>query len=358
MRSRLLMVILGLFLLGLSACALETGGLGRLYYLDYPYSGMVAHVGISVPVQAHSIRRVDQMTLLLNDAPVQTLTLTQITTDLWEGTGSWTPIMPGEYNLCVTVQRRPSCDTDTVRVMVLPPATPRAMLMATATPTPGGMPEPAGTPWPPAQVEFWADSLHLNKGDCTLLHWKVDYVTSVRLNGEPVAQESARRVCPEQTTTYLLQVEAPAGNAEQSLIVEVVEPSPTPSPTPTATIPPDVSGPVISNLSHSPDSVFDSPACGETRATINVQVNDPAGVAQVVLFYRVVKSGQTGTWRSLTLNHVGGNQYRTVLGPEELRASLTNYGGGRVEYYVKAQDQRGNLSQSPTRQFETKICLI
>lgn len=354
MKFRLWLVVLVLFLLWLSACGLETEGRLGAYFLDYPYSGMIVYVGMPTPVQAHSILRVDQMVLLVNGSPVQMLTLTQIATDLWEGTGSWTPLMPGDYDLCVAMQGRPLCDTDKVRVRVQPPPTPLPMLMATETPTPSEIPTPAETPWPSAQVEFWADSLRLHQGDCTLLHWVVDYATAVRLNGESVAQKSERRVCPEQTTTYVLQVESPAGNSEQSLLIEVIQPSPTPS----ATIPPDTSGPVISNLAHNPDAIFDGATCGETRATINVQVSDPSGVAQVVLFYRVVKSGQTGTWRSLAFSHLGGSQYRAVLGPNELRASLTNYGGGKVEYYVKAQDQRGNLSQSPARQFETKICLI
>jgi hypothetical protein len=58
-----------------------------------------------------------------------------------------------------------------------------------------------------AGVEFSADRTQLNKGQCTVLHWRALDVRAVYLNNGGVAGESSQQVCPEVTTPYELRVE-------------------------------------------------------------------------------------------------------------------------------------------------------
>ncbi len=74
-----------------------------------------------------------------------------------------------------------------------PEVTPAATATATATRVPGS-------------DVFWADDYVLVSGDCTLLHWNVQNVTAVYLDGGPVTGVESRRVCPTQSTTYTLRV--------------------------------------------------------------------------------------------------------------------------------------------------------
>ena len=58
----------------------------------------------------------------------------------------------------------------------------------------------------PAAVEFTADATQVNKGQCTVLHWRALDVSAVYLNNGGVAGESSQQVCPEVTTPYELRV--------------------------------------------------------------------------------------------------------------------------------------------------------
>ena len=58
----------------------------------------------------------------------------------------------------------------------------------------------------PAAVEFTADATQVNRGQCTVLHWRALDVSAVYLNNGGVAGESSQQVCPEVTTPYELRV--------------------------------------------------------------------------------------------------------------------------------------------------------
>jgi hypothetical protein len=118
-----------------------------------------------------------------------------------------------------------------------------------ATPTPGGtMPAtptrrprptlptdvtPAGTPTPVLSVtptatgqggsqEFWADSYNVAAaGDCTTLHWNVQNVTEVYLDGKPVTGVESRSVCPTVSTTYVLRSVSANGSQERRVTILV-----------------------------------------------------------------------------------------------------------------------------------------
>ncbi len=60
-------------------------------------------------------------------------------------------------------------------------------------------------------LTFVADAYQIAKGQCTELRWSVTNVAAVLLNGEGVAGEASRSVCPQTTTDYVLQVHASDG---------------------------------------------------------------------------------------------------------------------------------------------------
>ena len=61
-------------------------------------------------------------------------------------------------------------------------------------------------PAPEARIEFWADDFVVTQGSCTTLRWRVENIDSVFLDGQGVAGNDTRRVCPQDDTTYTLQV--------------------------------------------------------------------------------------------------------------------------------------------------------
>jgi mannosyltransferase len=61
-------------------------------------------------------------------------------------------------------------------------------------------------PSEPGSIRFWADAYALSSGDCTWLHWQVDRVREVYLDGEGVVGHDQRQVCPTVATRYELGV--------------------------------------------------------------------------------------------------------------------------------------------------------
>jgi hypothetical protein len=117
-----------------------------------------------------------------------------------------------------------------------------------ATPTPGGeMPPtptrrpkpqlppeetPVGSPTPVASAtptatgqagsnEFWADSYNVAASECTLLHWNVQNVQEVYLDGQPVTGVESKSVCPTTSTTYTLRSVSPTGSQERRVTISV-----------------------------------------------------------------------------------------------------------------------------------------
>ncbi len=61
-------------------------------------------------------------------------------------------------------------------------------------------------PAPEARIEFWADDFVVVQGNCTTLRWRMDNINSAFLDGQGVAGQDTRRVCPQDDTTYTMQV--------------------------------------------------------------------------------------------------------------------------------------------------------
>jgi Tfp pilus assembly protein PilN len=89
-----------------------------------------------------------------------------------------------------------------------PTPTPTPTSTSVPTPTPTATPTPTPTPIPPgaARISFWAGSESIGEGECTTLHWDVEHVKAVYLDGEGVPGHDMQQVCPSPTKTYTLRV--------------------------------------------------------------------------------------------------------------------------------------------------------
>jgi len=263
----------------------------------------------------------------------------------------WVSDQPGEYALQVIAYdvAGSASPPAVVWVTVLSPVTPAASTVSSPTATATQVPTPTTatptfTPSPPVTAEFWADRTSLTAGECTTLHWKTEYATTVLLGTTSVASQGAMQFCPETSTSYRLTASGTTGEVERTVSLMV-------------TAPQDTQGPALSGLSNTPASIWDGSGCGPTTATITLTATDASGITQVELHYRVVKGSQQGQWRVVSMSSAGGDLYSTVLGVAELASSMTLYGGGTVEYWAKATDGRGNSAQTATATFAAQLCL-
>jgi hypothetical protein len=237
-----------------------------------------------------------------------------------------TPLPPPPPDATATPTDTPAPPTDTpiapTDTPVLPTDTP---VLPTDTPIPPtdtpipptDTPVPTDTPWPPAQVDFRADDTSLVQGECTTLRWDVEYATAVYLNGGGVTGHGTQQVCPASTTTYDLHVEAPSGNVDRSLTINVsAPPDTTPPPVPSPLKP---SG----NL----------PECYKDVILRWSAVSDDSGGP---VFYDVKRELelQKGQWQT-----AGG--WGPVSG-EELPVDVDC--GAHYRWAVRAQDGAGNYS--------------
>jgi len=195
--------------------------------------------------------------------------------------------------------------------------TPTFTPISTATPTHTPTSTPTATPWPPAQASLDADDTSLVQGECTMLRWDVEYATAVFLNGGGVPGHGTQQVCPDSTTTYNLHVEAPGGNVDRSVTINVsAPPDTTPPPVPSPAVPAD--GLEI--------------ACKSPQILAWIPVSDPSG--PVVYYVKLQKQVTPGNWQS-----VGG------WGPvssKQVDASVDC--GLYYRWTVRAQDGAGNYS--------------
>jgi hypothetical protein len=121
-----------------------------------------------------------------------------------------------------------------VPIYVLPvagqvPLTPTPIPSPTPTPTPLPTATPQPTPAPTVAVE----PRIINANDCALLKWSIQGVKEVYLNGEGVAGEAERQVCPTQPgeITYTWTIFANDGSVtEKSVILRVNGPLSEPTP--------------------------------------------------------------------------------------------------------------------------------
>jgi hypothetical protein len=105
-----------------------------------------------------------------------------------------------------------------------PTRRPRPDLPPGGTPAASTTPSASATPTATGQAgsqEFWADSYNVAAGACTVLHWNVQNVTEVYLDGQPVTGVESRSVCPATSTTYVLRSVSATGSQERRVTIAV-----------------------------------------------------------------------------------------------------------------------------------------
>ncbi len=188
------------------------------------------------------------------------------------------------------------CGTPVVSVTPSPTIPlPVITLVSTRTPT--------ATPTipTPAQINFRADQTTITRGQCTTLRWDVENATAVFLEGNGVPGHGTQQVCPNNTTTYTLRVNAQTGATDRNVTINVQAPPSTSTPTRTPT-PRDTQGPPAPVLV-APKGTFT--AC-RTSVTLDWNpVSDPSGIKHYIVKWSVDgRSGgteTTGTQHTLTL---------------------------------------------------------
>ena len=100
----------------------------------------------------------------------------------------------------------------------------------------------------------------------------------------------------------------------------------------------ELSGPVISDISTS-DKVVVISDCLTTSVTITAKVTDASNVKSVLLWYRV---GSDQPFASSNMNLQNDIYAAKVKG-----ADLQGHGYGAMEFYITAEDGKGNKSESP-----------
>jgi hypothetical protein len=211
------------------------------------------------------------------------------------------------------------------------------------TPTSTPPPQPTEAPLPGVKIDFWTDAQYINAGQCTTLHWHVEGVQAVYLDGQGVVGVGEKQVCPCQDTTYTLRVvHVDSTETTHSITIYVsgqcgappTEAPPPPAEQPTEAPPPppqDTTGPGISGvgLTWEGCSVYG-------QATIS----DPSGVGRAQFHFNIDGGEDHGLW----MKDLGGGYYQT----EYSFSVQTGIGSpqGKIEYYVLAGDALGNQSQS------------
>jgi len=246
---------------GLIAC--EPEGHGPKAWFDSPRDGarLPAQTPVSVLAHAFAKNGVNEVLLSVNGVPYARGPIEPAGESFGEITQDWVPPEPGSYVLRVQAYdqegRESPPDTINIRVVgvvtptqspvqatlviptiALPTATLRAVHVepTPVTPEPAqslGQPTqemlppsqepgaPTDTPWPPAQIDFQAIPASIEGGQCSTLEWTVLHASAVLLDGESVAGTGSKKVCPQQTQTHLLHVEAPGGGGDRQVTIQV-----------------------------------------------------------------------------------------------------------------------------------------
>ena len=237
------------------------------------------------------------------------------------------------------------------------------ILNPTPIPMPTFAPPPTFTPVPPrpeVQIEFVAERTRLEPGECTILRWQVVGGFGVTLNGQSVNRTGEMRVCPKESMTYELAVDAGDSVKRHTIVISVapiaapeptrtftptptrtptslqiltpfiIMPTPTFTPTFTRTPTPDTQGPPAPTAVSPSGGTLVS--CSGTHPLTWSSVSDPAGILRYEWVLERSTSGASGPYSSL----VSGNT-------TSLSATPAMPCGWWYRWRVRAVDRLGNL---------------
>jgi hypothetical protein len=236
------------------------------------------------------------------------------------------PTAPNPTDAAVTPTLAPPTATEappTATASPLPPTpvtptfTPVPPTFTPVPPTTTPTATPTATSWPAAQVDFRSDDTSLTAGQCTTLRWDVEYATAVYLDGRGVVGHGSDGICPVATTTYHLYVQAPAGNVDRYVTVEVVQPQ--------DTTPPPVPSPMV------PANGLEL-TCRAKQVLVWLPVSDPSGIAGY--YVKLEQQISASQWQSV-------RGWGPVTG-KQVEADVQC--GGIYRWTVRAEDGAGNFS--------------
>lgn len=114
---------------------------------------------------------------------------------------------------------------DSIPLAAAPPLPPTITpLPQTPSPTPSPIPVSTSTLVPPAGVvlNFYADQNRISHGSCTDLHWGIENVKELYLDGRGVRGFDKTKICPGTTTTYTMRIVLKDGSSiERHVVVQV-----------------------------------------------------------------------------------------------------------------------------------------
>jgi hypothetical protein len=233
--------------------------------------------------------------------------------------------------------------TNTPVPTATPTGTPTSTTTPTSTWTPTATPTNTPTPTPKPIIEFTVDDNSINAGDCTTLRVHIENVQAADLSGAEYSKSGVTgpkwsgSTCPASTTTYTLRVIKRDGSTEDRTV--------------TVRVRPDTQGPYIGALSTSTMSLYNDCAyepnyCSPCEMDVYVNVEDPSGIAWVKLIY--IPPKEEGE-RPGGMDKVGATTYQATVNADALNA-------GTLEFYVRAMDNQGNISESGQLTRTVRLC--
>jgi len=290
---------------------------------------------INVKSATVTVSGADAATLLPTSLPATTTVPTDTATVAGTGTS-----LPTATRAAPTATVTPSRPASTGTRAATATASATATLVPSATATASAT---TAAPF----TTFTADSLSINAGQCTTLHWTSGNITAIFLNNQGVTGNENRQVCPTVTSVYELKATTSGADLVKTLTITVTGATATNTATTaantatntatstntatTAASPPSFGGYSTST------NIFDNfPDCAThgTSVTITVTVNNATGI---IIHYHV--AGDPNTYGGPMTNTTGNTWSRTITAgsdvPDsivgELQFSFTANGSGSVD---------------------------
>ena len=239
------------------------------------------------------------------------------------------------------------------------------------------------------QIILVAEPLTIKRGECAVIKWEVQGGFGVKLDGAIVSWADGMRVCPSQTTTYRLEVDAGAEIKSQSITinVEVTAPNPgiTPSRTPTFTPTPfgrqivtitptrtrtptptplDRTPPTIKLFGSDPsDKVYYGSYCGSYPTNLRIwvsQVTDLSAIESLDVYYRYVsddKNIPVSKWLGHKMNLAPDGSYSFTINVGKEANDYIKGTWGIIEYSITATDSAKNATTTPTNSVRVLYCI-
>lgn len=191
-------------------------------------------------------------------------------------------------------------------------------------------------------IEFWSDAPYVNAGQCTTLHWTVEGVREVYLNGSPVVGQGSQQACLCQAATYTLHVVKVDGSTEdRQVFIDVYGSCETPEPPPPPPPPQDTTGPNIGWVGL---------AWEDCQFYGQANISDPSGVSQAQFWYSLNGEG----WQWVGMHDVGGGNWEADNGISVEAGIGTPI--GTVEYRVVASDSLNNWTETGVSTYSYMGC--